>query len=213
MTDETPIRVILVDDHEMLRGGLALFLEGIDDLQLVGEASSGVEAIALCDEVKPDVVLMDLIMPTMDGVAATRAIRQKHPETQVVVLTSFKESDLVQAALEAGAVGYLLKDATVDELADAIRAAKQGKPSLSPDVFQALIHRSSTSKPAFELSDRELEVLALMVKGLTNRQIADKLSISAATVKTYVSHILTKLGVASRTEAVALALERHLIKP
>ena len=207
-----PIRVMLVDDHTMVRRGLAAFLRVFDDLQLAGEAQSGAAAIQLCAEVMPDVVLMDMVMPDMDGAAATRAIRQQFPQVQVIALTSFKEGDLVKNALEAGAIGYLLKDVSAAALAEAIRAAHLGRATLSPDAAQALVETTKqSSTPGLGLTERELEVLALMVEGLNNTQIAGRLTVSPSTIKSHVSNILSKLGVTSRTEAVSLALRSHIV--
>jgi len=206
------IRVVVVDDHSVVRSGLAAFLLAFDDLQLVGEAGSGQEAVALCASVEPDVVLMDLIMPEMDGAAATEAIRRTRPDVQVIALTSFKEEDLVQRALQAGAIGYLLKNVSGDELAKAIREARAGRPTLAPEAAQALINATRPSAPRFELSPREREVLALLVEGLNNPDIADRLVVSRSTIKFHVSSILSKLGAASRTEAVALALQHGLVR-
>jgi len=206
------IRVMLVDDHTMVRRGLATFLKIFDDLQLVGEAQSGTAAITLCAEVAPDVILMDMVMPDMNGAAATRAIRQQFPHVQVIALTSFKEGDLVKNALEAGAIGYLLKDISADELARAIRAAHAGRATLSTEAAQALVESANQpSTPGLDLTEREREVLALMIEGLNNTQIAGKLSVSPSTIKSHVSNILSKLGVASRTEAVTLALRNRII--
>ena len=207
-----PIRVMLVDDHTMVRRGLATFLKVFDDLELAGEAESGETAIRLCAKVVPDVILMDMAMPDMDGAAATRAIRQQFPNVQVIALTSFKEGDLVKQALSAGAIGYLLKDVSADELAGAIRAAHAGRATLSPEAAQALVETSNQpAAPGLDLTERELEVLALMVEGLNNTQIAGRLTVSPSTIKSHVSNILSKLSVASRTEAVTLALRHHLI--
>ena len=207
-----PIRVMLVDDHTMVRRGLAAFLKVFDDLQLAGEAESGTAAIQLCGELLPDVVLMDMVMPDMDGATATRAIRQQFPQVQVIALTSFKEGDLVKNALQAGAIGYLLKDLSADELAQAIRAAHAGRATLSPEAAQALIETTNQPpEPGLALTEREREVLALMVEGLNNTQIAAKLTVSPSTIKSHVSNILAKLGVASRTEAVTLALRNHIV--
>jgi NarL family two-component system response regulator LiaR len=207
-----PIRVMLVDDHAVVRSGLAAFLLAFDDLELVGEARGGEEALLLCPRVKPDVVLMDLVMPGMDGATATRAIREKCPHVQVVALTSFREDELVQGALEAGAIGYLLKNVSADDLADAIRAADAGRPTLAPEATQALIHASrQPPKLGFDLTDRERDVLTLLVEGLNNREIAERLVVSQSTVKFHVSNILSKLGASSRTEAVALAVQHKLV--
>ena len=214
MIETKLIRVMLIDDHAVVRSGLSTFLMTCDDMELVGEASSGEQALSLCPQVKPDVVLMDLVMPGMDGATATRMIREQCPAIQVIALTSFKEQELVQGALQAGAIGYLLKDVTADELANAIRAAYTGKPTLAPEAAQVLIQatRMPAEKIGFDLTDREREVLALLVQGLSNNDIADKLVVSRSTVKFHVSSILSKLGAASRTEAVAIALQNHLVK-
>jgi NarL family two-component system response regulator LiaR len=214
MTDAVskPIRVMLVDDHAMVRRGLATFLMVYDDLQLAGEAQNGETAIQMCGEVLPDVVLMDMVLPAMDGAAATRAIRQRFPKVQVIALTSFKEKDLIKNALEAGAIGYLLKDVTADELARAIRAAHVGRATLSPDVAQVIVQTAGQPpEPGLDLTERERDVLALMVEGLNNTQIAGRLTVSPSTIKSHVSNILAKLGVSSRTEAVTLALRHHLV--
>jgi NarL family two-component system response regulator LiaR len=203
---------MLVDDHTMVRRGLAAFLKVFDDLQLAGEAESGAAGIQLCGEILPDVVLMDMVMPDMDGATATRAIRQKFPQVQVLALTSFKEGDLVKNALEAGAIGYLLKDVSADDLVQAIRAAHAGRTTLSPEAAQALVETANQPPaPGLDLTEREREVLALMVEGLNNTQIAGRLTVSSSTIKSHVSNILSKLGVASRTEAVTLALRNHIV--
>ncbi|HEY6072537.1 MAG TPA: response regulator transcription factor [Anaerolineales bacterium] len=207
-----PIRVMLVDDHTMVRRGLATFLKVFDDLQLAGEAENGEAAIQLCAEVLPDVILMDMVLPIMDGATATRAIRQQFPQVQVLALTSFTEGDLVKRALEAGAIGYLLKDVTAEDLARAIRAAHSGRVTLSPEAAQALVQTSSQPPvPGLDLTEREREVLVLMIEGLNNTQIAGRLSVSPSTIKSHVSNILSKLGVASRTEAVTLALRNRIV--
>ena len=211
-TPPQPIRVMLVDDHTMVRRGLATFLLVFDDFKLVGEAESGEAAIQLCAKVLPDVVLIDMVMPGMGGEAATRAIRKTYPQVQVIVLTSFKEGALIKNALEAGAIGYLLKDVSADELARAIRAAHAGRATLSPDVAQVIVQDASQPPaPGLDLTERERVVLALMVEGLNNTQIAGRLTVSPSTVKSHVSNILSKLGVSSRTEAVTLALRHGLV--
>jgi len=207
-----PIRVMLVDDHTMVRRGLATFLKVFDDLQLVGEAESGEAAIKLCAEILPDVILMDMVLPLMDGATATRIIRQQFPQVQVIVLTSFKEGELIKNALEAGAIGYLLKDVSADELARAIRAAYSGRATLSPEAAQSLVETANLPPPpGLDLTEREREVLALMIEGLNNTQIAGRLTVSPSTIKSHVSNILSKLGVASRTEAVTLALRNRIV--
>ena len=206
---QSPIRVMVVDDHAVVRGGLSTFLLAYDDLMLVGEAASGAEAIELVAECMPDVILMDLIMPEMDGATTTRLIRQSYPATQVVALTSFKEDDLVQGVLAAGAIGYLLKNVAADELADAIRAAFVGRPTLAPEATRALIHSATQVKVqplGHDLTERERDVLTLMVTGMNNSEIADKLVVSRSTVKYHVSNILSKLQATSRTEAVMRAV-------
>ena len=208
----SPIKVLIVDDHPLVRSGLAAFLQAADDLELVGEAASGQEALRLCAETEPDVVLMDLVMPGMDGAATTRALRQAHPNVQVIALTSFPQDELVERALQAGALSYLLKNVGAAELASAIRAAQVGRPTLAPEAAQALIQRATQGPaPGADLSPREREVLALLVAGKTNPEIAQELVVGRSRVKFHVSSILTKLGVASRTEAVALALQNHLV--
>jgi NarL family two-component system response regulator LiaR len=207
-----PIRVMLVDDHTMVRRGLATFLKVYDDLLLAGEAESGEAAVRLCAEVLPDVILMDLALPGMDGAAATRVIRQQFPQVQVLALTSFKEGELIKHVLEAGAIGYLLKDVAADELARAIRAAHSGRATLSAEAAQALVQTANQPPaPGLDLTDREREVLALMIEGLNNTQIAGRLTVSPSTIKSHVSNILSKLGVTSRTEAVTLALRNRIL--
>ena len=206
------IRVMLVDDHNVVRSGLATFLRAYDDLQLVGEAKNGLEAVDLCRQKKPDVVLMDLMMPEMDGIAATRAISAEHPETKVIAMTSFDEEELVQGVLAAGAISYLLKNVTSDELAAAIRAASAGQSVLSPEAARVLVQATRPAEqPWLELTEREGQVLDLVVQGRSNRQIAAAMSITVATVKAHVSNILSKLQVSSRTEAIAYAIRHKIV--
>ncbi len=213
MTATEPVKVMLVDDHAVVRRGLATFLMTCDDIVLVGEAASGEQALQLCEKLKPDVVLMDLVMPGMDGATTTRRIREHCPDIQVIALTSFKEQELVQGALDAGAIGYLLKDVSADELARAIRAASAGKPTLAPEAAQVLMHAARHHADALgqDLTSREKEVLALMAEGLNNNRIAERLGVSISTAKFHVSSILWKLGAFSRTEAVAIALQHKLV--
>jgi NarL family two-component system response regulator LiaR len=205
------IRLMIVDDHTMVRRGLGTILKVFDDLQLVGEAESGEAAIQLCAEVLPDVILMDMSLPGMDGAMATRAIRKKLPQTQVIVLTSFKDGRLIKQALEAGAIGYLLKDVSADDLVQAIRSAHAGRATLSPEAAQSLVEATNLPPtPGQDLTEREREVLALMIEGLNNVQIAGRLTVSPSTIKSHVSNILSKLGASSRTEAVTLALRNQI---
>ncbi len=207
-----PIRVMLVDDHTMVRHGLATFLKIYDDLELVGEADNGEAAIELCGEIMPDVILMDMVLPKLSGAEAALVIRDKYPQVQVVALTSFKDEELINKALKAGAIGYLIKNVSADELAQAIRSACKGRATLSPEVTQIMVESANQPpKPGFDLTQRECEILVLLVKGLNNTQIAGRLTVSPSTVKTHVSNILSKLGVSSRTEAAALALRIGLV--
>lgn len=205
------IRIGIVDDHAMLRRGLAVFLMSYPDLELVGEASNGKEGLALCADVKPDIILMDLMMPIMDGITATRHIRQDFPAIQVIALTSFGEERLIKDVLEAGAISYLFKKASAEDLANAIRAAQNGISTFAPEVTEILIQSIRKPHSTFEdLTSREREVLSLMVKGMSNQEISTVLTISGATTKNHVSNILSKLGVATRIEAVVLVLAQSI---
>jgi len=212
MNDEKTIRVMIVDDHALVRSGLEAFLLVQEDLMLVAQAKNGQQAITMCVDAQPDVVLMDLLMPGMTGIEATSKIKQQFPQIQVIALTSYQDQELVQGALQAGAIGYILKDVSAGDLANAIRSVYAGRPTLSPEATQALIDLSMKGAAVGDdLTDREREVLSWMVAGLSNPEIADRLVISRGTVKFHVSNILSKLGVSSRTEAVSLALQQHLI--
>ncbi len=213
MTETKPIRVMLVDDHTVVRSGLGAVLASSEDMVLVGEAGDGEEAVRLCQRVGPDVILMDLLMPKMDGVAATKAILAACPQIRIIALTSFKEKEYVEGALKAGATGYLLKNVSAEELVAAIRRAVSGQPSLSPEAAQVLIKKvNEPAEPNYDITEREKEILALMVEGLSNADIANRLIVSQSTVKFHVSNVLSKLGATSRTEAVALAIKHNLVK-
>lgn len=206
MSDNKPIRVMIVDDHMMMRTGLRYTLSSFDDLELVGEAGSGREAIEKCAGLQPDVILMDMVMPGIDGANTTQKIRQRHPEMQIIALTSFQEKDLVERAIQAGAIGYLLKNVEAKELAQAIRAAHAGRPTLAEEATKALIQSTrQRTELGHDLTGREREVLGLLAQGLNNAQIAERLTISQSTVKFHVRSILSKMGAANRAEAVNLA--------
>ena len=215
--DQRPVRVYIVDDHAVVRRGLLSYLELVDDMEVIGEAADGQEALEQIAALvaagqPPDVVLMDLLMPGMDGVTATAAITQRHPEMEVVAMTSFTQADMVHGALQAGAAGYLLKDAEADEVAAAIRAARRGEVHLDAAIARQLTRSlvTPTAADGDALTDREREVLVLVAQGLSNRQIADALVISERTARTHVSNILSKLGVASRTQAALLAIREGI---
>jgi DNA-binding NarL/FixJ family response regulator len=207
------IRVLIVDDHLMVRRGLATFLRAAPDLELVGEAATGTEAVCLCAQVRPDVVLMDLRLPELDGIAATRAIRAADPHVQVIAITSSHDDELVADALRAGAIGYLLKGVEVTGLHDAIRAAVAGRPTLAAEATQVLVRqaRAPALQPNATLTEREREVLALMVQGLSNARIAEQLGLSRSTVNFHVSNVLGKLHVTSRAAAVGVAMRLRLV--
>ncbi len=224
MPDKAPIRVLLVDDHAMVRRGLRDFLELHDDIEIVGEAVDGADAIEQARTLQPDIVVMDLMMPGIDGIEATARIRADHPAVEVIALTSFVEEARVVAALEAGASGFLLKDAEADELAAAIRAAAAGEVHLDPAIAGIVARRmrSATSDGATgggrgdgisSLTARERDVLACVAQGLTNRAIAQRLGIRERTARTHVSNILAKVGLSSRTQAALLAVQHGLDRP
>ena len=217
MSASNIIRVMIVDDHSMVRRGLATILKVRPDLELVAEASNGHEALQLCQELQPDVVLMDLVMPEMSGAEATQLILDQYPDTQVIALTSFQEKELVREALQAGAISYLLKNVSAENLAAAIREAHSGRSTLAPEAIQALIQADAPALvfdqeavEDFGLTPREREVLALMVEGLNNPEIAERLVVSRSTAKAHVSNILSKLGVSNRGEAIAMAIQYNL---
>ncbi len=212
MTDAKPIKVMIVDDHPVVRDGLKNMLLVFDDLELVSEADSGQTALAVCSQRLPDVILMDIVMPEMNGILATRAILDQYPQVKIVMLTSFSQDDQIQAALEAGAIGYVLKNASIDTLANAIRSAFSGRPSLAPEAMRALIRmKTAPLKPGADISDREREVLALIVEGLSNDEIATRLMISPATARHHVSACIQKLGASNRAQAAALAIRLGLV--
>ncbi len=210
---ENKIRIFLVDDHDVVRQGFKYFIDVIDDLEMVGEASNGEEAVESVALLKPDVVLMDVVMPKMNGIEATKAILKHNPRVKIIALTSFTDNEnLVQEALAAGASGYFFKDVTVNELSDAVHRVYQGDVALASEAMRLLVKASiAPHQQEVHFTEREKDVLALMVNGQNNREIAEKLIISRATVKFHVSSILSKLGVSTRTEAVAIAVQRQLL--
>jgi NarL family two-component system response regulator LiaR len=207
------IRVFVVDDHPMIRMGLAGMIDAEPDFERVGEAADGADAVALAPALKPDVVLMDLVMPRMDGVAATAALRKALPGVRVVILTSLVDAAEVKRAIEAGACGYVLKDASSQELVNVIRGAHAGRRVLAPAVTDLLVAAAQQPAPGGDLTQRERELLALMTQGLSNQEIADALAIAVPTVKFHITNILGKLGCDNRTEAVLLALKHKLVPP
>jgi two-component system, NarL family, response regulator LiaR len=208
----TIIRILLVDDHAVVRSGLSKFMMVNKDLKLVAEASDGAEAIQMASLYQPDVILMDLMMPGMDGITATRQIHQKFPQIKIIALTSFYEQNMVQGVLQAGAFGYLQKNVSAAELVNAIHSAYSGQMTLSPEAVQVLANASS--QPLIkgnQLTEREQEVLRGMVEGLSNNEIAKRLFISLGTVKFHISNIFQKLGINSRVEAVKIAIDQKLV--
>jgi NarL family two-component system response regulator LiaR len=212
MSHPNPIRVITVDDHEILRTGIRFSLRTFKDLAVVGEARDGEEALKLCSESQPHVALVDMKMRGMNGEETILAIQKQYPQIRVLALTSFYDKELVQQAMQAGAVGYLVKGISAEELAEAIRVAHSGQTVLSREATQALIQPNEPlAELDYDLTDRELQVLTLLAEGLSNAEIARRLDVSLSTARHHVSAILTKLGVANRAEAVALALRHGLI--
>jgi NarL family two-component system response regulator LiaR len=212
VTDDSQIRILIVDDHNVVRKGLRTFIAVHDDLELVGEAGNGEEAIEQCAALHPDVVLMDLKMPVMDGPTAIRHIRERFPEIKIVALTSFDDDTMAQRALKAGAIGYLFKDVEEDELMSAIRFARRGQSIVAPQAMRALVASSLTEDEySISLTVREQETLDLVARGMTNPEIADKLMISVSTVNFHVHNVLDKLGAKTRTEAVVIAAKEGLI--
>jgi len=212
MDENKPIRIMIVDDHLMVRDGLKVFLSMCDDIEVAGEAEDGEQAVALCPQVEPDVVLMDILMPNMDGPTATEHIRAAFPDIQVIALTSFAEEQLVKRALQAGAISYILKDVHSDKLAQAIREAHQRRGMIDSAAAQVLVQAEQGPPiPEYALTERERQVLALMVEGKTNQEIAEALTLSVGTIRFHVSNILSKLGVSNRTEAVSLAFQQKIV--
>jgi len=214
----TPVTLVIVDDHALVRRGIRAFLETQPDLEVCGEAASGEEAVRLAVQMAPDVILMDLVMPGLDGVEATRQIKQASPRTQVIILTSYHEDEHIFPAIRAGALSYLLKDIRPEELADAVRKAAAGEAILHPQVAARLVQevqgsRQGPASPFAELSEREMEVLHLIAAGLSNMEIAEQLVVSDKTVKSHVSNILAKLHLADRTQAAVFAWRAGLVHP
>lgn len=213
MSNQTIITIIIADDHEMVRRGLRMTIAAEPDLVLVGEATTGREAVQLAAELRPALVLLDVQMPDMDGVAAAQAIRQAQPATAVVMLTSFAEDAQLYAALDAGVIGYLLKDISGDDLVDAMRGAVRGEPQLHPSIALRLMRRRSASGDPFaDLTERERDVLKTLARGFSNKEIAQALFLTETTVKGYVSTVLSKLGVSDRTQAALIAVRHGLVK-
>lgn len=209
------IRVVFVDDHEMVRIGVSAYLSAQQDIEVVGEASDGKKGVELALELKPDIILMDLVMKEMDGIEATRKIIEKWPEAKVIIVTSFLDDEKVYPALEAGATSYMLKTSKADEIANAVRATYHGQSVLEPEVtgkMMVKMRQKHQHLPHEDLTSREMEILLLMAEGKTNQEIADDLFIALKTVKTHVSNLLSKLNVQDRTQAVIYAFKHSLIK-
>jgi two-component system, NarL family, response regulator LiaR len=209
------IRVVFVDDHEMVRIGVSSYLTAQPDIDVVGEAANGREGAKLALELRPDIILMDLVMEEMDGIEATKNIIAEWPEAKIIIVTSFLDDDKVYPALEAGATSYMLKTSKASEIADAVRKTHHGQSILEPEVtgkMMTKMRQGNINHPHEELTNRELEILLLMTEGKTNQEVADELFIALKTVKTHVSNILSKLGVQDRTQAVIYAFKHNLVK-
>jgi len=209
---ERPIRVVLIDDHRQVHSVVATVLHAAADILLVGQGANGAEALTLCQELQPDLILMDVVMPVMDGVQATQLIRERFPQQKILVLSSFQDHESVHAMLKNGAAGYITKNALTHDLVNAIRTTHQGNIVLSPEVATQLIRQEQPVKaPRFHLTDRELEILVLMASGLTMSEIAAELVIGQSTVKFHITNIQTKLGAATRSEALIIAAKNNLV--
>lgn len=212
MSESISIKVLIVDDHPIVRHGIKTMLLTFDDISVVGEAGNGLDALARCQEISPDVILMDVVMPQMNGVEATRAVLKQDPQMKIIVLTTYPDQDLIQKALEAGAIGFLLKDTPIETFANAIRSAYAGHSTLAPEATQALLQaKIQPPELGHDLTPREKEVLALVVNGLSNDEIAGRLVISVNTVKHHVSACISKLGATNRAELAAQAVRLKLV--
>ena len=206
-----PIRILIVDDHSVVRQGLRMFLSRDEELEIIGEAENGAQAVSMATELRPDVILMDMLMPVMDGIEATGTIRKTMPDTEVIALTSVLEDAAIVGAIKAGAIGYLLKDTQAAELRRAIKAAAAGQVQLSPQAAARLMREVRAPDAPEQLTERETDVLKLLARGKANKEIAQELVIGEQTVKTHVSNILTKLGVQSRTQAALYAAQKGIV--
>lgn len=212
MSTDNPIKIMIVDDHAMVRSGLRMFLLAFDDLAFAGEASNGNDAVKLAEKIQPDLVLMDLIMPGMDGLHATYELHKNYPAIKIIALTSFSDAQLILDAIEAGVSGCLFKNTSANELANAIRAVMAGNSIFSPEVTQLIMSAGDKkNRPAFDLTSRELDVLQLMVDGKNNQEISQALTLSLSTIKFHVSNILSKMNAHNRGEVISIALKHHLV--
>ncbi|CAH0293899.1 Transcriptional regulatory protein LiaR [Peribacillus sp. Bi96] len=209
------IKVLFVDDHEMVRIGVSAYLSAQSDIEVIGEADNGLKAVELAMELRPDIILMDLVMPEMDGIEATKRIIEKWPEAKIIIVTSFLDDEKVYPALEAGATSYMLKTSKASEIARAVRSTFQGQSVLEPEVTGKMmekLRRPKITQPHDQLTNREMEILLLMTQGKTNQEIADELYIALKTAKVHVSNILSKLAVQDRTQAVIYAFKHSLVQ-